>query len=146
MNRLSASQINKINCKIIGTEDNFNDKEEKFKNILKDIAFAPYEQDEKFFYRYRDTVSKAAKLSYDIADQKPFGKGNIKTAVFIALTLLQINQINTKEGYQEDLPIFEAALRDGDFKQIEDWLRNHTRDRFAMVIDEPDFQGDLCII
>lgn len=139
MNRLSASQIYKINCRILGTEDNFNDKDEKFKNILKNISFSPYEKDEKLFYLYRDTVSKAAKLSYDIATIKPFVKGNIKTAVFIALTLLQINQINTKEGYQDDLPTFLAALEDRNFEQIENWLREHAQDRFAMVIDEPDF-------
>ena len=139
MNKLSASQLHKINCRILGMEVSFNEMDENFKNSLKDIAFSPYEQDERFFYFYRDTVAKAAKLSCDIATIKPFEKGNIKTAVFTALTLLQINQINTKEGYQDDLPIFETALKDGDFEQVEDWLREHTQNRFAMVIDEPDF-------
>lgn len=139
MNKLSASQIYKINCRILGTEVNFNEMDEDFKNSLKDIAFSPYEQDEKFFYLYRDTVAKAAKLSCDIATIKPFEKSNTKTALFTALVLLQINQINTKESYQDDLPTFLAALEDGNFEQIEDWLREHTQDRFAMVIDEPDF-------
>lgn len=139
MNKLSASQLYKINCRILGTEDNFNEMDEHLKNSLKDIAFSPYKQDEKFFYHYRDTVAKAAKLSCDIATIKPFEKGNIKTAIFTALTLLQINQINTKKGYQDDLPTFLAALEDGNFEQIENWLREHAQDRFAMVIDEPDF-------
>jgi prophage maintenance system killer protein len=84
----------------------------------------PYEQDEKFFYKYKNTVAKAAKLGCSVACIKPFEKKNIQSAIFSLLSLLELNNVRLV-GYENDLITLVSCVESGDVEKTCDWIEKH---------------------
>ena len=121
MNKLTAKQLLMINRKLVG--EDVADSDESLK-ILEEIAKIPYEQDERFFYIYKNTVAKAAKLGCAIARIKPFRKKNNQSAVFSLLTLLELNKIKLVD-YENDLATLVSLLEAGDVEKTGKWIEKY---------------------
>ena len=124
MNRLTAKQLlminQKITCVDVKASDNLMKK-------LETISDLPYEQDEMFFYKYKDVIAKASKLGCSIARIKPFAEKNKQTSVVALLTLLELNGVGL-EKYDDDLPLLVSFLEAGDLESSCEWIRMHKID------------------
>lgn len=121
MNKLTAKQLWRINQKLTGEDAKASD--ERLKR-LEEICKIPYEQDERFFYLYKNTEAKAAKLGCSIARIKPFEKKNCQTAILSLLSLLELNKIKLCD-YEEDLIGLASLLETGDVEKTSSWIEEH---------------------
>lgn len=119
MNKLTSKQLFMINRKLTGGDSH---TEGTLMEKLDEIAAAPYEQNDMFFYKYRDTVSKAAKLGSTLARQKPFASCNEGTAIIATLSLLELNGIRL-DGYEDDIETLASCLCSGDLESCCEWIR-----------------------
>ena len=129
MNKLTARQLLMINSKLTGKEINVS---EKLNKTLEDISKMPYEQNEMFFYKYKDSVEKAAKLGCSVVKIKPFVSKNRQTAVLAMLTLLKLNGVRI-ERYEKDIPQLVSFLDGDDFTNVCRWILTHK-------VEEDDFE------
>ena len=121
MNKLTAKQLLMINWKLTGNEAKASDK---LLIKLEEISKLPYEQDERFFYKYKNTVAKASKLGCSIACIKPFQEKNNQSAIFSLLSLLELNKVKLVD-YENDLTSLVSLLESGDVEKTCDWIENH---------------------
>ena len=121
MNKLTAKQLIMLNRKIVNDEARFTINEEA---KIKEIAELPYEKDEEFFYKYKTTIEKSAKLGCLIATSEPFHKGNEETAMLAMITLLELNgyKIPDFELYLDEL---SEQLKSNDYEAVCSWIRTH---------------------
>ena len=124
MNKLTANQLLMINQRITGVDVEASDNLMK---KLETISNLPYEQDEMFFYKYKDVIAKASKLGCSIARIKPFTEKNNQTSVVALLTLLELNGVGL-EKYDDDLPALVSFLETGDLESSCEWIRMHKID------------------
>lgn len=122
MNKLTAGQLLGINRKLTG---NNNVASDELMNKLLRISEMPYEQDEKFFYKYKNAVAKASKLGCSIARIKPFETKNNQTAVLALLTLLELNNVKLA-GYEKELSALVPYLEAGDLENCCQWIKRYT--------------------
>lgn len=122
MNKLTAKQLQMFNKKIVAPGNEKN-KPVLSMDVLEKIAAIPYEQDEAFFYIYRDTIEKAAILGCSIQKMKPFKEGNSETAILAMLTLLDVNGYEIID-YEKDIATLFEALED--YEVLCEWLKGHT--------------------
>ena len=130
MNKLTVKQLLMINQKLTGKEIHAS---AVLLETLGVISKMPYEQDEGFFYKYKDTVAKAAKLGCSLAGAKPFPEKNNQTAIVSLLSLLELNKIKLTD-YENDLPALVDLLEAGNVEKTCDWIENH---KFQRDVFEP---------
>lgn len=118
MNKLTAEQLLMIYQKRTGEEIK---KSETLLKKLEEISKMPYEQDERFFYKYKNTVAKASKLGCAIARIKPFPEKNTQTAIVSMLTLLKLNRVKLVD-YENDLPTLATLIQAGDVTKTGQWI------------------------
>jgi len=121
MNKLTAKQLLMINRKLTGEDAKASDELLK---KLEEISKMPYEQDERFFYKYKNTVAKASKLGCSIARIKPFRNKNNQTAIISLLSLLELNKVKIVD-YENDLTTLVSLLESGDVEKTCAWIDNH---------------------
>ena len=121
MNKLTAKQLLMINRKLSGETTAVSDNLMK---KLEDISKMPYEQNENFFYVYRNTVAKASKLGCSIATIKPFREKNNQTAILALLSLLELNKIQLT-AYEAHLQTLVTLLESGDVDGTKGWIERH---------------------
>ena len=125
MNKITAKQLIKTNG-IVTSRSEIPITEDRLK-IINEIIESPYVQDEKFFYIYKTTIEKAAKLGCEIYRRKPFDEGNGKTAVLAILTLLDINGFILKD-YKNDMGInlADTPKKSLHYKRYKHGITNNT--------------------
>ncbi|MEE0874795.1 MAG: hypothetical protein UIH27_15180 [Ruminococcus sp.] len=121
MNKIVTRQLYNIN---VGITANKNPLSEYKWNILKNVAAAPYEQDEHFYYVYKSIAAKAAKLGCELIRKKPFESENELTAVVATLTMLEINGIKLA-NYRNDIDSLKQYLSDNNVDEAEKWINRH---------------------
>ena len=121
MNKLTAKQLLMINQKLTG--DNAEIPPD-VQSLLETIASAPYEQNERALYIYRDIIAKAAKLGCVLLQKRPFKHKNSQTAILSILTFLELNGIKLI-GYENDLSELMAQLDSDDIEQVCQWINAH---------------------
>ena len=67
MNKLVVNQISGINTLLTGVEEPLTKRQ---RQILNEVAAAPYEQNESYYYIFRSLSAKAAKLGCEIIKRK----------------------------------------------------------------------------
>lgn len=125
MNRLTAKQILTINNKLTQNQT----EESTVHDKLNRISQAPYILDKQDFYIYRDTFSKAAKLSCDIYEKKPFKEKNLSTAVLATLLLLQVNNIQL-EITHKNLGELSALIKNKSENELNIWLKERSNYKY----------------
>lgn len=121
MNRLTPEQLVLLNKKITGDES--GDLRVRFSE-LEEIAQIPYEQNERFFYKYKGVKEKAAELGSLIAKREPFEKANLETAVLALLTLLDINNYRLI-NYSQDIETLCIYLKEPETNNVRQWIKDH---------------------
>ena len=121
MNKLVVNQISGINTLLPGVEEPLPKRQ---RQILNEVAAAPYEQNESFYYIYRSLSAKAAKLGCEIIKRKPFKQKNDLTALVSALTMLKINGVRLTD-YQKDIGKLLDCFAADDLKGAEKWMDSH---------------------
>ena len=121
MNKLVVNQISGINTLLTGVEEPLTKRQ---RQILNEVAAAPYEQNESFYYIYRSLSAKAAKLGCEIIKRKPFKQKNDLTAVVSALTMLKINGVKLTD-YRNDIGKLLDCFAADDLKGAEKWMDSH---------------------
>ena len=124
MNKIVTRQLFIINSQIIGESSPLSDESWK---ALKQVAQAPYEQNENFYYIYKSLSAKAAKLGCEIVRLKPFDKENELTALVASLTMLEINGLRIID-YKKDLDELLRYFSDNDVVKAEEWFEAHRAD------------------
>lgn len=130
MNRLTAKQLVKINGTVTSRKK-VPITDEKMK-LLEEVVQSPYIQDEKFFYVYKTTIEKAAKLGCELYRNRPFDKGNGNTALIAILTLLDVNGFKLV-GYENDLKSLANGIQNNDFDAVTTWIRKYLADNIYIM-------------
>lgn len=130
MNKITAKQLIRLNGTV--TARNEVPISEKQKKILEEIAQSPYILDEKFFYVYKTTIEKSAKLGCELINRKPFDNGNGKTALLASLTLLDLNGFKLTP-YQDDLKSLAESMQNNDVEACTEWIRQHLADNIYIM-------------
>ena len=121
MNKLVAKHLQGINAQLTGVNKT---PEEGQSQVLNEVAAAPYEQNESFYYIYRSLSAKAAKLGCEIIKRKPFKQKNDLTALVSALTMLKINGVKLTD-YQNDIGKLLDCFAADDLSGAEKWMDSH---------------------
>ena len=124
MNKLTAKQLFQINQQFSIVKDEYD---EALRNKVTAVADMPYVQDERFFFIYKDTVEKAAKLGCSIAYWRPFRSANTKTAIISMLTLLEVNGIKL-EGYSDDMDNLISIIEGDKVQECIGWIKKYKND------------------
>jgi prophage maintenance system killer protein len=122
MNKLTAKQLMMINQKLTG--NNLDESSKEMMEKLEKISRMPYEQDERFFYKYKNTVAKASKLGCSIASIKPFPEKNNGTAILALLSLLELNRVKMV-NYENDLKKLVNYMEADDDEKVCHWIENY---------------------
>lgn len=130
MNKITAKQLIRLNGTV--TDRNEVPINEKQKRIIEEIAQSPYILDEKYFYVYKTTIEKSAKLGCELINRKPFDNGNGKTALLASLTLLDINGFKLT-AYQDDLKTLAERMQKNDVDACTEWIREHLEDNIYIM-------------
>lgn len=139
MNKLNAKQLVRLN----GTVTNRKTVPVNEKQIqkLQLIAQKPYVRDDRFFFIYKTTVEKAAKLGCELFQEKPFDKGNGETAILSILTLLDINGFKLV-NYQDGLAELADCIRNNNDCAAAEWIRTHLDSSVILKQTPPVFVDD----
>ncbi len=121
MNKLTAKQLIMLNQKIVNDEARLTSEDEA---KIKDIAEIPYEKVDEFFYKYKTTVEKSAKLGCLIVSNRVFNEGNEETAMLAMLTLLVLNGYKVSD-FEQNLDELSEYLNTNNYEAICSWIRDH---------------------
>lgn len=121
MNKLTAMQLLMINQKLTGQNVEISADAKK---TLEAIASAPYEQNERALYIYRDIIAKAAKLGCILMQKRPFEHKNSQTTVIAILTFLELNGVKLI-GYESNLSELLMHLNNNDMETVCQWIKMH---------------------
>ncbi len=105
MNKLLVNQISGINTLLTGVDEPLTKRQ---RQILNEVAAAPYEQNESYYYIFRSLSAKAAKLGCEIIKRKPFKQKNDLTAPVSAPLMISAARksgwraIHQQSGSNED--------------------------------------------
>lgn len=124
MNKLTAGQLVMINQKLVGNNEDVN---EKTRILIEQIVEMPYEQNEMSSYKYKGIIEKASKLGCSIARIKPFEQKNNQTAVIATLTLLELNNVRLV-NYEDNVSQLVQYFTAGDIESGCEWIRKRRID------------------
>lgn len=123
MNRLSESNLVSIN-KLITQKENKPFRISR-QDALSGVVIEPFRLDAKSGNFVHDgTLIKAAVYGSLIAEGKPFGFCNIKTAIVAMITFLKLNDI-VLDNYDDVLLILAERLQKNDKPGVLEWVVSH---------------------